>query len=333
MSATSAQEAEILLGVGSWVCCSVGMMVFNKLAVTAFPLECTLVAFQLCFTALAMVLFCWNSIHIGSAKDLMRWCIVVPFFTGMLLTSMFALSNASMTTVVTFRAISPLIALTIERFYPNPLRVTPAIVSCIALMIGGAMIYAHSMEASDRAAIGWLLLNNFFAIGDRLLQRLMLAKDQDPVDISKTGVTLINNGLATVPLAIVALLIGETKEISGALGSLSTLSWVYVLASCVVGVGISYTGIWAQSLISATSFLVLINANKFFIIFLETFVMGTKKMSPTQILGATIAILAAVAYGEARKLAENESKQTSENAKETQPLLKDTKESAGKDKV
>merc|ERR1719386_666227 len=110
------------------------------------------------------------------------------------------------------------------------------------------MIYAHSMEASDRAAIGWLLLNNFFAIGDRLLQRLMLAKDQDPVDISKTGVTLINNGLAMIPLVCVALLTGEAKEVGAAIGGLDGMSWFYVLASCVVGVGISYTGIWAQSL-------------------------------------------------------------------------------------
>jgi hypothetical protein len=73
-----------------------------------------------------------------------------------------------------------------------------------------------------------------------------------------------------------------------------------------VGVGISYCGIWAQSLISATSFLVLVNANKFFIIFLETYVMGTKSMTPMQILGALIAVLAAAAYGEARSQAEAE---------------------------
>merc|ERR1740115_648881 len=191
-------------------------MVFNKVAVTVLPLECTLVALQLIFTALAMVCCCWGSIHIGSFKDMMRWCMVVPFFCGMLLTSMFALSNASMTTVVTFRAISPLIALSIERFYPNPLKVTPAIIACIMAMIGGAIIYAHEMDISDRSAIGWLALNNFFAIGDRLLQRLMLAKDQNPVDISKTGVTMLNNAIGMVPLAVVAYCTGEFKDLGPA---------------------------------------------------------------------------------------------------------------------
>jgi hypothetical protein len=204
-------KTEIFTGVGCWMVCSVGLMVFNKLAVTEFPLACTLVAMQMLFTAVTMMTVCWSSIHIGSMKDVLRWCMVVPFFCGMLLTSMFALSNASMTTVVTFRAIAPLIALSIERFYPNPLKVTPAIVACIMAMIGGAIIYAHEMDITDRSAIGWLALNNFFAIGDRLLQRLMLAKDQNPVDISKTGVTMLNNSIGMVPLAVVAYLLVSSK--------------------------------------------------------------------------------------------------------------------------
>jgi len=307
-SGFSSETAEMMTGVSSWVVCSVGMLVFNKLAVTAFPLVCSLVALQLGFTAFAMVVCCWHSLHVGSSRDLLRWLTVVPFFTGMLLTSMFALRNASMTTVVTFRAVSPLVAMAVERFYPNPLRVTSSILACIVCMIVGAMIYAHSMESSDRGAIGWLLLNNFFAIGDRLLQRLMLAKDQNPVDISKTGVTLINNGFALVPLAIAAAIHGEFSEWGATVALMNTADFIWVAASCVVSVGISYTGVWAQSLISATSFLVLINANKFFIIFLEAFVMGTKSMSGIQMFGAVIAIMASVAYGKAREYAEQERK-------------------------
>ena len=42
------------------------------------------------------------------------------------------------------------------------------------------------------------------AIGDRLLQRLMLAKEQHPVNISRAGVALINNvmGFMVVPWRI-----------------------------------------------------------------------------------------------------------------------------------
>lgn len=305
---TSAETSEMFAGVGSWIVCSVGMLVFNKLAVTALPLECSLVAIQLVFTAVVMLVFCWNSLHIGSSKDLMRWLVVVPFFTGMLLTSMFALSSASMTTVVTFRAISPLIALAIERFYPNPFRITPSIVACILAMIAGAMIYAHAMETSEHGAIGWLLLNNFFAIGDRLLQRLMLAKDQRPVDMSKTAITLVNNVGGALVLLVAAIFHHEVRALPPAIAQLNHQDMFWVGASCIVSVGISYTGIWAQSLVSATSFLVLINANKFFILFLEGFALHTKRLSWVQVLGASIALLASVAYGKAREYADLDGK-------------------------
>merc|ERR1719178_95530 len=135
------------------------------------------------------------------------------------------------------------------------------------------MVYMIGMSTSNMAGIGWVMLNNFFAVGDRLLQRLMLAKDQQPVDISKSGVTLLNNLLGMVPLVAVAAMTGEFGKVGGAIAHLDTVGYVWVTASCVVGVGISYTGIWAQSMISATSFLVLVNSNKFIIILLEAYIM------------------------------------------------------------
>jgi len=317
--AYAAETVEMFTGVGCWVVCSVGMLIFNKQAVTSLPLECTLVGLQLIFTALAMVTCCWSSLHIGSRQDLMRWLIVVPFFTGMLLTSMFALSNASMTTVVTFRAVSPLVAMAIERFYPNPLKVTPAIIACILVMIGGAVVYAGVMDSSEFGALFWLLLNNFFAIGDRLLQRLMLAKDQNPVDMSKTAITLVNNVGGTLVLLVALCFHGEVSKIAPTFGNLGGMDAFWIISSCIVSVGISYTGIWAQSLVTATSFLVLVNANKFFIIFLEAFILHTKSLTGTQIAGSVLVIMASVAYGKAREHAELEGKLEKES--ENTPIV------------
>ena len=55
---------------------------------------------------------------------------------------------------------------------------------CVASVVG---------ICDDGSAIFWLVSNVFFTIGDRLLQRLMLSKDQDPVDMLKTAIALINN--------------------------------------------------------------------------------------------------------------------------------------------
>jgi len=118
-------QGTLVMGLGSWLCCSVGMLVFNKLAIQALPTPCTLVGFQFAFTTAAMVVCCYGSLHIGSLCDALRWATVVPFFSGMVLTSIIALKYAPMTLFITLRVVSPMISLMVERFYPSPIRVSP----------------------------------------------------------------------------------------------------------------------------------------------------------------------------------------------------------------
>lgn len=308
LAAAAAEKTQLTIGILCWMVCSIGMMVFNKLAIKAFPVECTLVAFQMIFSVVILLVFGFKSIHIGSWWDVARWARVVPFFTGMLLSSILALKFAPMSLVVVFRVLSPLVSLMIERFYPDPLKISMSMVLTILVMLGGVVMYASALNKSSYAGIGWVFLNNFFAIGDRLMQRLMLAKDQSPVDISKAGATLLNNLLGMIPLIIVAAIKMEFPMIPAAVNNVSAIGWVWVACSCVVGVLISYSGIWVQSYITATSFLVLVNSNKFVIILIECFIMATKKLTPVQIGGSFVTILAGVAYAKVREQIEESEK-------------------------
>eukprot|EP00930_Biecheleria_cincta_P076246 TRINITY_DN6345_c0_g2_i2.p1 TRINITY_DN6345_c0_g2~~TRINITY_DN6345_c0_g2_i2.p1 ORF type:complete len:351 (-),score=65.48 TRINITY_DN6345_c0_g2_i2:146-1153(-) len=314
-AASSIMESEMVLGVGSWMVCSMGMLIFNKQAITAYPFEGSLTAMQMLFSVLALLCGAHRSIHIGSRKDVLRWSMVVPFFSGMLLTSILALKNAPMTLVIVFRSLSPLISIVMERFYPEPLKITGKMLGAIAVMVFGAALYVSQMDRSNLLGVQWVILNTVFAIADRLLQRLMLAKDQNPVDISKTGVTLLNNALGMIPLLIVAVCTGELTKAPAAFTALSSTGFFWVGMSCVVGLGISYTGIWAQSLISATSFLVLVNANKFFIVFIEAYLMGTKVLTRRQIVGAVISIAGGIAYALVRQQIEQEAAEQGERQK------------------
>jgi hypothetical protein len=322
---TLGTSSQLPFGIACWMTCSVGMLIFNKLAITSFPVECSLVALQMATAVVIIPLIGWSSLHIGSCKDVLRWCMVVPFFTGMLLSSILALKEAPMSLTITFRAVSPLVALLIEQFYPHPLRISIGMLGAIAVMLSGVALYTTGLDQSDYHGIFWVFMNNLFAIGDRLLQRLMLAKDQSPVDISKSAVTLLNNLLGMIPLLVVILINGEYMEIPQAVEALDHWGLVWVIASCFVGVGISYTGIWVQSLISATSFLVLVNANKFVIIFLEAFIMHTKVLTPLQIIGASITIFAGILYGKAREAVETEVDASGEKQKLLQQQQATTK--------
>jgi len=311
---SSAKDSMETVTAGACFCfCSVGMMLFNKMAIQAFPLECILVAMQMAFAALALLTFGWSSLHVGSFKDVLRWCMVLPFFTGMLLTSILALKNAPMSLSITLRALSPLGSLLVERFYPDALKISPAVVMSIVVTIVGAAVYCSSLEKEAMAGVGWVILNTIIATGDRLVCRLLLAKDQCPVDLSKTTCTLISNAGGVIPLTIAAYFKGEFSELPAVLANLTSLDNFFIMLTCVIGLGISYCGIWAQSLISATSFLVMINANKFFIIGIEAFGLHTKVLTRTQVAGATLTLIGAILYGRARQFAEE--------AKEKEPLL------------
>jgi len=179
-------------------------------------------------------------------------------------------------------------------------------VGSIAIMLVGACMYSSAVHRSGLGGICWVFLNIFFAVGDRLLQRLMLAKDQSPVDISKTGITLLNNIEGLLPLLAVMLIKNEFADIPEAVASLTTSGYVWVTLSCLVGIAISYTGIWAQSMISATSFLVLVNANKFVIIFIEAFCLQSKILTPMQVVSACVTIIGGVMYGKARDTLEKD---------------------------
>jgi len=292
------------------------MMVFNKMAVTRFPAECCLVALQMAFCSAFLLCFAQKSIHIGSFRDVARWSLVIPCFSGMLLTSMLALKNAPMSLLVVLRCLSPVAGLAVESFYPQPLQVNMGMIVSIFIMLCGSGLYASRMPRQHLTGVGWALLNTFFAVADRLLQRLMLAPDLAPVDISKCGVTLLNNLGGLVPVLLCAIATEEWKDVPH-VSDLTLPSYSWLLASCVVGVGLSYTGIWCQSLISATSFLVLINASKFAIVCIEALFMNSYQLTWAQVLGALITIFGAVTFGQAR-----ESQSLVEKPPpETEPLL------------
>lgn len=314
------KSLETVSAAGIWTFCSVGMMVFNKMAVKAFPLACSLVMVQMIATVLAMLILARSTLRFGSSRDVLRWAAVAPFFAGVLLSSMYALEKAPMSLVIVFRGLAPLFSICAEVFYPEPMQVTPATWLCLGGIMLGVLLYAKDLDIAAFSAVGWVLLNNFFVVGDRLLQRLMLGSDQWPVDISKSGCTLLNNSLGLLPLGVAGLIAKEYSQLPAVLGSLDAIGMFWISMTCCVGVGIAYSGIWLQSLINATTFLVLATSTKFFVIMIEVFVMHQKSLTARQFLGATVTIIAGVAYGKVREAVDRDRK----NGEQQKLLPKET---------
>ena len=97
---------------------------------------------------------------------------------------------------------------------------------------------------------------------------------------------------------------GETKKWGRQFSSLSREGNALLFLSCVNGIGISWAGINVQQYVSATTFTVLANVNKFVVVGFGMLVLK-ESGSTNSVLGCTLALLGGVAYVRARQRLSN----------------------------
>ena len=238
--ASVAHATALVLSCGFFMVCSAGMMIFNKLVLRAARLPVTVVMIQMAFTVLALCAVpC--SLRFGSMRDVVRWALSVPFlFVIMLASSMFALDRASMGAIVVFRNVAPLFTLLIERLFRVPMQVSRDTVLALLTVVLGVGLYHR--EALELSGVGLLAIvcNMVFAVLERLLQRHLMA--QDPVDISKPGMMLLNNSCGLAPNLLLLLVYQEPPRWAEVWGGLGARGYAMIALSCLNGLAISYAG-------------------------------------------------------------------------------------------
>mmetsp|Transcript_803 Transcript_803/g.1516 ORF Transcript_803/g.1516 Transcript_803/m.1516 type:complete len:314 (+) Transcript_803:87-1028(+) len=290
-------SSEVYFVTTIWLVSSIGMLLFNKQAINAMPQECILIALQMSFTSFVLSTFGRRHLYIGSVRDLRRWLMVVPFFPGMLLTSIMSLKKLPLSLVIACRSLAPIVALSIECLFPEPPVMGATTAASVFVILCGASLVATSLNAELLSGISWAMLNNLFGVADRLLQRLLLSQKEMAVDMSLSACTLLNNLCGILPMMIAALVRDEIAELPMTMQHMTPADIVCLCASCAVGLVICYTGLWAQSLISATSFMMLNNTSKVLVIFVDLSVSKQKILTRTQIFGALVTIAGAALYG------------------------------------
>jgi hypothetical protein len=147
----------------------------------------------------------------------------------------------------------------IERLFQEKIEVNASVVASLVYVVGGVALYtSHDL---DYSAIGtaYMALNMLSAILERILQRKMIAVE--PIDVSKSGMMLLNNAVSLLPMGILLVYFGEHTKWAR-FRDLSLTDLALLLASCLNAIGISYAGINAQAYVTATTFMVLSNVNK-----------------------------------------------------------------------
>ena len=199
-------------------------------------------------------------------------------------------------TFVVVRNVAPIITLFAEAALhpesaPRADLYTVGALGCIAL---GILFYELHDLGGSPLGLTLLLLNMAVASLERLLQRRLLAVEV--VDVSKPGMMLLNNGIGFVLTAVVAAFVpGEYARLRAIFSENKDSRALYVCASALVAVGISSTGLWFQSHVSATTFMVAGGACKGVLI-VAGIAFFADTAQPAAVLGAVASLVASFAY-------------------------------------
>ena len=285
---------EPLAAGASWGACSIGMTLLNKRAIDKTGAPLGVVVLQMLATVLVAISQ-FRRLHFGRGTRL--WASTVPvLFMCMMGSSMLALQYVSVGAFVIVRNLGPLVTLVMEVSLHKPDNLScnaRTAGATLAIAVGVWMYEANDMRWSQKGFF-FLLANLGFACAERMLQRHLLHVSE--VDVSRTALMLLNNGIGAA-LTVLAVSLGKPREWHALYRALRHVRGAasYTLASCVVGCAISYTGLWLQSLITATSFMVLGSITKMAVI-AWGMVFLHDAAGPLAVGGALISMAGGLAY-------------------------------------
>ena len=162
----------------------------------------------------------------------------------------------------------------------------------------GVLIYeSHDLDFSP-AGLVFLMVNLAAACMERLAQRHLLAVKT--VDCSRPALMVLNNGIGAVLTSILLVAFAPTEwhALKHATRRVKGAS-VTVALSCLVGCAISYSGLWLQKLVTATSFMVLGCSTKVAVIAWGMLFLG-EAAGPFSVFGAALSVAGGYAYARLR---------------------------------
>mmetsp|Transcript_21584 Transcript_21584/g.46946 ORF Transcript_21584/g.46946 Transcript_21584/m.46946 type:complete len:353 (+) Transcript_21584:635-1693(+) len=293
------------LSILAYMTCSSLALVSNKVTVTYFPAPACVFVLQILVTVVAIqVGACANWLEV----DRITWPnvkVFIPYicsFVISLYSNGRALANSNVETVIVFRACSPLFVCVLDYLFLG--REFPSIRSLFSLVgvVCGAMGYVVSdseFALKGITAYFWVLMNLAGIVfemtyGKRLISHVTF-------DSPVWGATLYTNLLAVVPMAALAATTNESTKLDKALHKLGAhlsvgLAWLAV--SCVIGVGISWSGWNCRSKISATAYTLVGVVCKFVSVVLNM-LLWDKHATPMGLLMLTVCLISSALYEQA----------------------------------
>jgi drug/metabolite transporter (DMT)-like permease len=300
----------LMLPLLTWLCCTITMNIMNKLAVTAVPFPLALVSIQMLVAALGVLLV--GGVDLvkelrQKPRNVLYWCTAVGPFCIQLTTSMLAIEEGSISTVLVVRNMLPFFALLIEKaVMPNDsVAVTAQTLGSLAIIASGTFLYTYYdyKATHDWAAILCIVLNMVFTVVTRIMERKILI---DPcMDLSTIAMCFLNQFAGFI--VITAVMGIRDPHIFVQLETLTSAKVVQeptavacVIISGLVGLSLNFNSVIVQKQISATSMLAMQTSVKVMTILLAM-ALFRDHFSWATGLGCVVSLAGSAWYGAASR--------------------------------
>ena len=289
--------------------CSNLMTLTNKISIKALyaPFFLTWIQFVFVIFFLLFVFFILNC-HIifkknplknltlspnPSIKHVSLWSIVSVLFSSMLITSFYSLRYVNVSTVVVFNSIRILFSAILERMIIG-FDFDKNIIVCMIGILMGSFIYSVHDISFSMIGYGFCFCNMLIAIFEKIIQKYLMSTYQIP--FSNIDMIFYNNLIGIFFILPFLFIFREHIRLQQRWKEIKTYEWIFILFSMIMGLLISYGGFHLQRRISATTFLIINNCNKCFLIFV-TYLILKEQLNIFMVIGFLFSLLSSIGYG------------------------------------
>eukprot|EP00932_Pfiesteria_piscicida_P001608 SRR837773.11563.p1 GENE.SRR837773.11563~~SRR837773.11563.p1 ORF type:complete len:349 (+),score=67.89 SRR837773.11563:111-1157(+) len=311
---SSGLAADATLSVLAYMTCSSLALVSNKVTIHHFPAPASIFVLQIAVSVLAVQAFArmrWIEADRLTWENVRRFIPYICSFVISLYSNGRALAAANVETVIVFRSCSPLCVCILDwLFLGRELPSLRSLASLVGVLCGAVGYVLSDSEFALRgiSAYFWVCVNLSGIVFEMTYGKKLISnvKFESPV----WGATLYTNILAWTPMVFIAASTNEMQRLN--LEEVSAHGYIWLLTSCAIGLGISWSGWNCRSRISATYYTLVGVVCKFISVILNM-MLWDKHATPTGLMMLSVCLVASSLYQQAPMRATSEDDKQAEH--------------------
>eukprot|EP01002_Notosolenus_urceolatus_P000973 NODE_1248_length_1504_cov_16.674227_g1039_i0.p1 GENE.NODE_1248_length_1504_cov_16.674227_g1039_i0~~NODE_1248_length_1504_cov_16.674227_g1039_i0.p1 ORF type:complete len:340 (+),score=65.64 NODE_1248_length_1504_cov_16.674227_g1039_i0:462-1481(+) len=260
------------------------MTLANKVTIQQYPHPNTLILLQNLVGLFVTFLLLRRHLVWMSLDKMHYWIPTILLFCGVLLSSLKAFLYLNVTTVMIFRNTSPIPSTILECLLFGALADARVFAAACSILLGAVVYGMHSTKFHPTGLM-WLMVNISCIVAELLYNKFLIQRGKE-FGLNPISLATIKTLLSSPVFLLLALIEGELSVFEIPTGSTAG----YILLTGCICLVLAIAGWQLQSVITATSFMVLGNINKVATIFFSLILLGETFHSMRALFGCVIAL-------------------------------------------